>query len=149
MLKLEPETTYDAKVVSGSHLFESSAKGTLGFNLALETDSGIECFFPVWLTEANANRARDTFVNTLKVKEENLSNYSYIENQLSVDLVGKDVSFVTDEDDPKYGVKIKWLNGPRKVAGAWAAKQMAMLFGGPAVTREVPAGFKSDDEIPF
>jgi hypothetical protein len=148
---IKADHKYHGKVALGSELIESQS-GSLGYQVMLECEDGATSYI-VWLTAKNRERAAKTFTEALGVPEERLTDQSYIENRLSSDIAGREVTFVTEEEEykGKSRIKVAWLFKRSSSSGGNPAKAAAAFFGGKsskpeAVTPDNPI---TDDDIPF
>ncbi len=131
---------YHGTVGHGSELIQSQS-GTLGYQVNLECEDG-ETSYVIWLTPKTKQNAEKAFTEALGVPKEKLLNGNYIELQLGLDIAGREVTFVCQEEEYKGKSKIKvaWLF-KRSAAGAGSpAKAAAAFFSGTEIT---------DDDIPF
>jgi len=152
---IKPNRTYTGEVQPGS-CFITSQLGTVGFQVQLECEDG-DCSRTIWITENSKKQAEREFTEVLGVKKENLTNATYVENQLAIDIIGRKVEFPTEEQEYPAGsgkVKtvIRWLNKPSAsgAAGLSPARAAAVLFGAkPPLRMEDFPSTVSDDDIPF
>lgn len=125
---------YRAKVLPGSCLVESSKKGTLGFEVMLETADDPSCSYMIWITEGTREKAVKTFTEALGVPLERLQDGNYIQSgQLSVDIEGRNVTAAAEEEEYNGNVRVKItaIYPPSNVAaGPMAANKFASFFGG-------------------
>lgn len=138
---------YHGHVASGSELIQSQS-GTLGYQVQLECEDG-ETSFIIWLTPKNRDRAADTFKKALGVPEDKLLDGNYIELQLGSDIVGREVTFTTVEEEykGKSTIKVAFLF-PRSVTADVSPGKAAALFF--KSKDENPKQFVAgDDDIPF
>lgn len=131
--------------VTGGSLMETQ-KGTLGYQVFLNCPDG-ETSYTVWLTAKNRDRARETFVDALGVDGNKLVDQNYIEMQLVNDIVGRPVTFVTEEEIYRDTKRIKVAFLFKRSATADVKPQVAMadFFSG-KVTPVTPI---TDDDVPF
>lgn len=138
---LKAKHKYHGSVRPGSELHESQS-GTLGFQVMLECEDG-DTSYTIWLTGKNKERARKTFTEALGVDPDKLADPNYIEMQLGLDIAGREVTFVTDEEEynGKRRIKVAWLFKRNKTSGT-PARTAAAFFAeqGHVIT---------DDDIPF
>jgi hypothetical protein len=139
---------YHGTVATGSELIQSNS-GTLGYQVQLECEDGA-AEYVIWLTPKNKERAQKTFEDALGVTVEKLYDGNYIELQMAADIAGREVTFVTTEEEykGKFRVKVSFLFKRSALAGASPGKAVAAFFGkgvGP-VTETNPI---DDAEIPF
>ncbi|RPH38327.1 hypothetical protein EHM92_00150 [bacterium] len=153
-MSLKADTKYSGKVAEGSQLYTTQT-GTVGYQVMLETEDE-QTSFTIWLTEKNRARASKAF-ETLGVDPENLKSQAYLEYQLGVDIVGKEVSFGTkaEEYNGRTTIKVAWIG---KKSDPNLARGAASFFGGggkgtgssgpsePSTKQEDPI---TDDDIPF
>ena len=134
---------YHGTVGSGSELIQSQS-GTLGYQVQLECEDG-DTSYVIWLTPKNKERAEKVFVQALGRTVEQLHNGTYIELQLAIDITGREVTFVTTEEEykGKSTVKVSFLFARSQVAGGSPAKAAAAFFGGPELYQI------TDEDIPF
>lgn len=152
---LKPDHKYQGRVRDGSVLIETLT-GTLGFQVMLTCDDG-RCFYTIWLTPKNKERAMKDF-ETLGVPAEKLQDPSYIEYQLGLDIAGREITFGSREEEykGKTTVKVAWIGKPSLAADGNKAAAVARFFGaagaapnassGGPVTEDNPI---TDDDIPF
>ncbi len=131
--------------VTGGGMMETQ-KGTLGYQVFLNCPDG-ETSYTIWLTAKNRDRARETFVEALGVDGNKLSDANYIENALSNDIVGRQVTFVTEEEEynSKFRIKVAFLFKRSATADVKPAKAVADFFSG-KVSSSNPI---TDEDIPF
>lgn len=134
---------YHGTVRAGSELMETQG-GTLGYQVMLECEDG-NASYTIWLTPRNRERARKTFTEALGVDGDKLSDQNYIEMQLGNDIAGREVTFVTEEEEykDKRRIKVAWLFKRSASSGGSPSKAAAKFFGGD-VKDEI-----TDDDIPF
>lgn len=142
MLKIKHK--YPGVVRPGSELFESQS-GTLGFRVQLECEDG-DTYYDIWLTGKNKERARKVFVEALGVDPEQLPNANYLDMQLGLDIAGREVTFVTEEEEynGKKRVKVAWLF-KRSVSNRSPAKAAASFFQ----AANAHGQHITDEDIPF
>jgi len=135
---------YHGTVSDGSELIQSQS-GTLGYQVNLQCEDG-ETNYVIWITPKNKERAEKTFTEALGVDREKLLNGNYIELQLGIDIAGREVTFVTQEEEYKGKTKIKvaFLFKRSVVAGGSPGKAVASFFSGKPAADEI-----TDDDIPF
>lgn len=140
-MAIKGDKKYHGEVIGGD-LVESGG-GTLAYQVNLKCEDG-EASYMIWLTARNRERASKTFIDVLGVDGEKLKNQTYIENQLALDITGKEVTFVTEEEEYKGKTKIKvaWLF-KRSASNGNPAKAAASFFGGKS------AAEITDEDIPF
>lgn len=121
---LKRDNKYSGTITTGSRLI-STQSGSLGYQINLICEDG-ETMFIVWLTPKNRAKAIKTF-EMLGVTRQNLSNRSYLDLQLSIDIEGKEVSFGTREEEynGKKSIKVSWIG---KKSSADPAKDAADFF---------------------
>ena len=121
---------------------------TLGYQVMLDCEDGYT-FFTIWITEKNKERAMKAFA-ALGVMPEQMRDPAYIEYKLGDDIVGREVTFGTKEEE--YGgrktVKVAWIGKSSMAADGNKAVAVARFFGmsGGPITDEDPV---TDAEIPF
>jgi hypothetical protein len=149
-MAIKPDHKYHGVVAPGSEIIESQS-GSLGFQVMLKCEDG-ETSYTIWLTAKNRERAEKTFTEALGVDVEELLNATYIENQLPIDITGREVTFVTEEEEykGKRRVKVAWLFKRSASSGGSPAKAAASFFSrqkaaSPAAQRDEI----TDDDIPF
>lgn len=143
---LKADHKYHGKVRPGSEMIESES-GTLGFQVQLECEDG-NASYTIWITNKNRDRAVKTFTEALGVLEEKLHNSVYVENQLGLDITGREVTFVTAEEEykGKSRIKVAWLFKRSASGGGNPAKAAANFFA----NKKAPvADLIMDDDIPF
>lgn len=142
-MSLKAGKKYHGTVGAGSELIQSQS-GTLGYQVNLECEDG-ESMYVIWLTPKNKERAEKTFTEALGIEKEKLINGNYIEFQLGLDITGREVTFVTQEEEykGKTKVKVSFLFRRSAVTGGSPGKAAASFFGG------APATEITDDDIPF
>jgi hypothetical protein len=113
---------YVGKVSSGSSLIEVGANNTPAYQVNLTCEDG-DTSFNIWLTDKSRKNALKYF-GILGVSEGQLSNPTYIEFQLGVDINGKEVVFEA-KDDPQYGTQVAWIG---KKPSPNLAKDAARFF---------------------
>ena len=120
---IKADKKYHGTVAPGSALIESS-KGTLGYQVQLECEDG-DTSFTIWMTKNTREVAEDTFKDALGVDPAKLKNGNYIEMQLGIDIVGREVTFTTEENEykGKITVKVKGLYKRNASAGGSLAKR--------------------------
>lgn len=144
-MALKADHKYHGKVAIGSELIESQS-GSLGYQVMLECEDG-PASYTIWLTAKNRERAKKTFTEALGVPEDKLTDQGYIENRLSSDIAGKDVTFVTESEEykGKTRIKVAWLFKRSASSIGSPAKAAAQFFGGVIQ----PSTEITDDDIPF
>lgn len=138
---------YHGTVGSGSELIQSQS-GTLGYQVQLSCEDG-DTSFTIWLTPKNRERAATTFQKALGISEEKLHDGNYIELQLANDIAGREVTFVTVDEEykGKSTVKVSFLFPRSVLAGTSPGKAAAAFFG---KKNGEPVEFVADDgDIPF
>lgn len=148
-MSIRPGRKYHGTVGVGSDLIQSQS-GTLGYQVQLECEDG-ETSYTIWLTSKNKDRAEKTFTEALGISKENLNNGNYIEMQLATDIAGREVTFVTNEEEykGKTTVKVSFLFRRSVVAGGSPGKAAAAFFGGPKTNVNDHGVDVTDDDIPF
>lgn len=149
-MALKADHKYHGLVAPGSEIIESQS-GSLGYQVMLTCEDGAGSY-TIWLTNKNRERAEKTFVEALGVKPENLQSASYIETQLAVDIAGKEVTFVTEEEEykGKRRIKVAWLFKRSASNGANPAKAAASFFSNAKPPVSAPTHDEiTDDDIPF
>lgn len=166
-MSLKADHKYHGTVREGSEIIESQS-GSLGYQVMLGCEDG-NTSYTIWLTQKNRDRAEKTFTEALGVDPGKLQNATYIENQLAVDIAGREVTFVTEMETykGKERIKVAWLFKRSATSGQNPAKAAASFFSkGKASTPPVPAEFLAslytfpgdvagvsdeitDDDIPF
>jgi len=150
-MAIKANIKYHGKVREGSEIIESQS-GSLGYQVMLTCDDG-DTSYIIWLTRKNRDNAAKIFTEALGVPEEKLADASYIENRLGADIAGREVTFVTDEEEYKGKTKIKvaWLFKRSAMSGGSPAKAVAGFFSKqPAKPATEPSAFEATDEdIPF
>lgn len=144
---LKADHKYHGKVASGSEIMESQS-GSLGYQVMLECEDG-QASYIIWLTPKNRDNAAKVFTEALGVPVEKLQNSTYIENQLGIDITGREVTFVTEEETykGKTRIKVAWLFKRSAISGGNPAKAVAGFFSRPSGGQ---ASFEADDnDIPF
>jgi hypothetical protein len=148
---LKIDHKYHGTVRQGSEIIESQS-GSLGYQVMLTCEDG-DSSYTIWLTAKNRDRAEKTFTEALGVSAEKLQNPSYIENQLAADITGREVTFVTEQEEyrGKTRIKVAWLFKRSASGGGSPAKAVAGFFGKKAPGQEPPppASEITDDDIPF
>lgn len=141
---LKADTKYNGRVGEGAGLHESGT-GTMGFRVPLEYDDG-NTEFIIWLSDKAKEKAQKTFTEVLGIPLEKLQSSTYFEYQLGQDIVGREVSFGTKEEEykGKRKVKVAWIDKKSASLGVGVAAAAAQFFGGKA-----PMAPISDDDIPF
>jgi hypothetical protein len=147
-MSIKADMKYNGVVAPGSALYETQT-GTLGYQVQIECNEG-ETSFTIWLTDKNRERAKKYFA-VLGVDERNLQSQSYIENQLALDIEGKEISFGTKDEEynGKHSVKVVYIG---KKTDPNVARGAAKFFGGnpPEITPETIDKRPIDDnDIPF
>lgn len=152
MNDLKPNRTYSGQIAGGACMITSRAKGTLGFQMTIETEDG-DIDYTMWLTPGTRDNAIKTFTEVLGVKYSNLQNASYVENQLALDVAGVEVEFDTDENEfnGKTKTVVKWLNRPSADGGDDPVAAAVAFFGGKVKpAQDFPVKVTADDsDIPF
>lgn len=135
---------YHGTVRGGSELMESQS-GSLGYQVMLECEDG-NTSYTIWLTPRNRERARKTFTEALGVDGDKLADQNYIEMQLGTDIAGREVTFVTEEEEykDKRRIKVAWLFKRSTSNGGSPAKAAAKFFGGDHKDDVI-----TDEDIPF
>ncbi len=144
---IKPGKKYHGTVSSGSELIQSQS-GTLGYQVNLECEDG-DTSFTIWLTPKNKERAKKTFLEALGVTEAQLNDGNYFEMELATRITGREVTFLTTEDEykGKTSVKVSFLFPRSAVAGSSPGKAAASFFSGKqAALPDTPI---TDDDIPF
>lgn len=146
-MALKAPHKYHGNVREGSEIIETKT-GTMGYQVQLECEDGYSSY-TIWLTPKNRERAFKTFTEALGVDPENLTNSNYIEYQLALDIAGKEVTFVTEEEEynEKKRIKVAWLF--KRSAAAQGASRAVASFFGPQAPAKVTATDITDDDIPF
>lgn len=136
-MSLKPDWKYNGKVAEGSQMIET-ARGSIGFQVNLDCEDG-KTTFVIWMTEKNRKRAEGSF-DVLGADFSKLGSPSYLEYEFPSEIVGREVSFGTKEEEynGKKSVKVAWIGkkseGKPSVAGA-------KFFGAEPVIK--------DEDIPF
>src|SRR3990172_9700543 len=97
-MALMTDHKYNGVVITGSHPFETQC-GTCGYSVALECEDG-QTEFTIWMTDKNRKNVLKYF-GVLGVDVSKMQSSSYVENQLALDITGREVSFGTYTDE--YG----------------------------------------------
>lgn len=139
---------YHGNVTSGSEIIQSQS-GSLGYQVQLECNDGATSYV-IWMTPKNRERAEKVFKDALGITSEQLMDENYIELQMAADISGREVTFVTVEEEykGKTTTKVAFLFPRSALAGKSPGKAVASFFGrgvGP-VTAANPI---DDSEIPF
>lgn len=144
---LKVDHKYHGKVREGSEIMESQS-GSLGYQVMLTCEDG-DTSYIIWLTPKNRDNAQKVFTEALGVPVEKLQNSSYIENQLGLDIAGREVTFVTEQEEykGKTRIKVAWLFKRSAISGGNPAKAVAGFFSRQAGA--APAFEADDNDIPF
>jgi hypothetical protein len=132
--------------VTGGEWIESQS-GSLGFQVFLKCEDG-ETSYTIWITNKNRDRAEKVFNEALGVSSDKLANAAYVENKLTIDITGHEVTFVTEEEiyKNKSRVKVAWLFKRSATSGGNPAKAAASFFGKPKGTLMPEI---TDEDVPF
>jgi len=146
-MSLKADHKYHGKVAPGSEIMESQS-GSLGYQVMLECEDGSTSYI-IWLTPKNRDNAAKVFTEALGVPAEKLQNATYIENQLGLDITGREVTFVTEQEEykGKSRIKVAWLFKRSAISGGNPAKAVAGFFSKQSVGQAEFA--TADDDIPF
>jgi hypothetical protein len=141
-MALKVDHKYAGRIASGSCLTESQ-NGTLSFQVMLECEDG-DAYFPIWLTEKNKEKAVKQF-EIIGADTSKLSNPTYMDFELAVSIVGREISFGTREEEYRGNkvIKVAWIG---KKSDPNLARGAANLFGGKIIPEEKPI---DDSDIPF
>jgi hypothetical protein len=145
-MSLKPDTKYSGRVAGGSGLYETQT-GTLGYQVQIESPDG-PTSFTIWLTEKNRERATKYFA-VLGIDEGDLKSQVYLENQLAMDIEGREISFGTKDEEynGKHSVKVMWIG---KKSDPNLARGAAGFFGGNGSPLNLADDRPIDDnDIPF
>jgi hypothetical protein len=145
-MALQADRKYNGTIAANSALCESQT-GTMSFNINIECD-GEETQFPIWLTEKNRAKATKYF-EIIGADMAKLSSQAYLEYELPVNIVGKEISFGTKDDEynGKKRVKVAWIG---KKTDPNLARGAASFFGGAPATADTGHDRPIDDtDIPF
>lgn len=148
-MALKPDHKYHGTVAPGSEIIESQS-GSIGYQVMLECEDGTASY-TIWLTQKNRERAEKTFTEALGVDREKLADANYLEDVLATEIAGREVTFVTEEEEykGKRRVKVAWLFRRSASGGGSPAKAAARFFGGNDSRSNQHADPITDDDLPF
>jgi hypothetical protein len=146
-MSLKADHKYQGRISPGSSLTESQT-GTLSFQVMIECEDG-DTFFPIWLTEKNREKAKKQF-EIIGADTSKLNNANYLDMELAVSIVGKEISFGTKEEEynGKRSIKVSWIG---KKSDPNLARGAASFFGGNSdqPTKSADDSPIGDGDIPF
>lgn len=125
-MSLRADSRYTGEVTQGKWM--ESQKGTLGFQLMLECEEG-GISHTIWVTEKNKEKAAEAFA-AIGVTKEQLTNASFLRNEMPTAVVGVAITFGTKEEEynNKKRVVVSWIGTPKAPKAETIEDSVAALF---------------------